>query len=217
MNQESLRLYFITGNDPYGRFSMQEIAEIACGSGVTMLQYRHKDVDDGEFLSTALELKRIAHKHGVPFIINDRIWLFDRIRPDGIHLGVHDTPIDEARRKLGSDAIIGASSPTVEIAKRAEALGASYVAASGIFPTTTKPDAPSPRGLDAVSATAAAVSIPVVAIGGINADRAREVILAGADGIAVVSAIAHADDVAKATAMLRKIVDDALSEREYSQ
>ena len=136
-------------------------------------------------------------------IINDRIDLAMAIGADGVHLGQEDLPLKDARRLLGKDKLIGISVQTVEQAIEAEEDGADYVAVSAIFPTATKPNA-SALGLELIGEIKGAVGIPVVAIGGINAENVAQIGSAGADCIAVVSAVVAADNISEAAGILRE-------------
>lgn len=179
--------------------SEAEIVEAACAAGVTIVQYRDKDCDDEIYTARGRELVAIARKYDVPLLLNDRVHLVEAIGADGIHVGQGDMPLVKARELLGPNRIIGVSAGDPEQAKAAQEAGADYVAVSGVFYTDTKTDISRWLGLEGVTAIARAVKIPVVAIGGINAGNAASIIAAGADGVAVVTAITMAEDVAAAT------------------
>jgi len=177
--------------------------------GVTMLQYRAKSATTRAMVEEARALVTLCRSRGVPLIINDRADVAMAVDADGLHVGRDDLPAGIARRLLGKGKILGVSVGSPEEARRAIAEGADYVGASPIFATPTKPDAPAPLGIDGLRVLAAAARVPIVAIGGINAGNASAIIDAGAAGLAVVSAIAAADDVEAAARSLRKIIDIA--------
>ncbi|HNZ02895.1 MAG TPA: thiamine phosphate synthase [Myxococcota bacterium] len=179
------------------------IVDRACGAGVRIVQYRDKNCSDSDFVRRGRELLAIARRHGATFIVNDRVAAAVEIGADGVHIGQQDMPLSVARRLTGSSAIIGVSVVSVAEAVSACADGADYVAVNGVFPTATKSlDEANLPGLDAVRAISAAVSVPVVAIGGINAGNAASVMAAGASGVAVVTAITMRPDVEQAVGEL---------------
>lgn len=196
------RLYLVT-DDALSRGPVEEIVERAVDGGVTIVQLRLKNADGRVLYERAIEMRRRLAPRGVPLIINDRLDVALAARADGVHLGQSDLPCAEARRIAGADFLIGVSVGSPEEAIRAERDGASYVAASPVFATPTKTDAPPPVGLAGVAAIRRATRLPLVAIGGIHAGNAGEVARAGADGIAVVSAIMAAEDPAAAARHLR--------------
>ena len=146
---------------------------------------------------------------GVPLIVNDRVDVALAIGADGVHLGQQDMSIADARRLGPPGWIIGVSAETVADAVRAEKEGADYIGVSPVFATPTKTDAAPPLGLSGLRQMRAATKIPLVAIGGIHAGNARDVIRAGADGLAVVSAIVAADDPRAAATQLRQEIEAA--------
>lgn len=196
------RLYLVT-DDSLARRPVEEIVERAVNGGVTLVQLRCKDAGGRRLYERAVEMRRRLAPYGVPLIINDRLDVALAARADGVHLGQSDLPCAEARRLAGPDFLIGISVGSPEEAVCAERDGASYVAASPVFATPTKTDAPPPVGLAGVSAIRRVTRLPLVAIGGLHAGNAGEVMRAGADGIAVVSAIMAAKDPAAAARDLR--------------
>ena len=148
-------------------------------------------------------LREWLRARGVPFLINDDVDLALACDADGLHVGQGDLPCAEARRRLGPQRLVGVSVSTVAEAAQAMRDGADYLGVSPIFSTPTKPDAPAPTGLAGLCAIRAAVRLPLVAIGGIHAGNATDVLAAGADGIAVVSAILAAPDPRAAAQALR--------------
>ena len=196
-------LYLVTDRGlSRGRTNVDIVREAVAG-GVTCVQLREKDCPTREFMAEARLLKAILHPAGIPLIINDRLDVALAVGADGVHLGQQDMDIIDARRLAGPELTIGISAESLEDALRAETQEADYIAISPVFATATKRDAAAPLGLDGIRRIRAAVRLPIVAIGGITADNAAAVIAAGADGIAVVSAIVAADVPQKAAAVLK--------------
>lgn len=180
-----------------GRRHVDVAEEIILG-GAKIIQFRDKSRDKSERLAIAQQLRELCLRHGVLFIINDYIGLALATDADGLHLGQRDLPVSVARRLLPIDKLVGLSVNTVEQAIAAQAAGADYVSAGSIYPTMSKEGAVV-IGLEGLRQIKQAVSLPVVAIGGINKDNVAEVLEAGADSVAVISAILGAGDVAEAT------------------
>jgi thiamine-phosphate pyrophosphorylase len=173
----------------------EEVVRRAVAAGVTMVQYRDKDISTRRMIEKARLLMDICRPAGVALIVNDRVDVAVAAGADGVHLGQDDMELADARRIAGDNAIIGISVTTVEEAREAEADGADYIGANGVFPTGTKTDLGEPLGLKGVSRLASATDLPLAAIGGINADNAADVIAAGADGVAVVSYIVSSENI----------------------
>ena len=171
-------------------------------SGVTVFQLREKNTDYDHFKNIALRIKPICAEYDVPFIINDNVKLAKEIDADGVHLGQDDLDITAAREYIGKDKIIGVSAHNVEEALAAQINGADYLGSGAAFVTSTKTDA---GAIDhkVLSAVAHSVKIPVVAIGGINADNITQLQNLGLDGVAVVSAIFAAQDIPSAVIELK--------------
>jgi thiamine-phosphate pyrophosphorylase len=191
-----------------------EVARAALQGGATMIQLREKSLPTSALLALAQEIRRLTLRHHAAFIVNDRGDIALASEADGVHLGREDLPIEIARRLLGPDAVIGASVDHPEAARKAEAAGASYLGVGPIFATGSKPDAGEAIGADWMARIKRAVSIPVLAIGGLTCDNVRGVIAAGADGAAVISAVADAPDMVAATAALLKCIREARGTRE---
>jgi thiamine-phosphate diphosphorylase len=171
------------------------LAAAACERGVPVIQLREKDVDDETLLELAREISVVTAGTGTLFIVNDRPAVALRSGADGVHLGTGDAACEEARKILGREAIIGLSTLTPAESRAAVAAGADYIGVGPVFPTATKPDARNPIGVGGLAAAAdAALGVPKVAIGGIAPHNACEAMAAGADYVAVISAICHADD-----------------------
>ncbi|MBC7188736.1 thiamine phosphate synthase, partial [Candidatus Aerophobetes bacterium] len=166
----------------------------AIEGGVTVIQLREKNLSSRQFLERAVKLREIIPPQ-VSFIVNDRVDVALCCDADGVHLGQDDLPVSSARQLMGDNKIIGVSTHNLEEAKKAEKEGADYIATGPVFSTSTKPDALSPIGCKLLSCIKKEVSIPVVAIGGISLENLKQVLDAGADGIAVVSAIFSSEDV----------------------
>ena len=199
-------LYVITDESLSKGRSNVEIARMAYEGGADVVQLRMKGASKEDMLRDALKIKEIADDYNRFFIVNDSVEVALESGADGIHLGQSDMPLEEAIDILGHRAIIGISANTVEKAVEAEQGGASYVGVGAIFKTSTKPDATQGIGLDAIFRIRQAVDIPIVAIGGINQGNIQEVIRAGADSAAVVSAVVSKDDVVKAAHDLRDLI-----------
>ncbi len=180
-----------------------EAASQAIRGGASVVQLRDKLLTKKELLPIAHQLRKLCAEHNVLFIVNDYLDLALATDADGLHLGQDDLPIEVARQLLKMDSILGCSTRTVDQAITAESDGADYIAVGSIYPTTSKETAVV-VGLERLRQIRQAVSLPVVAIGGITRDSAAEVVAAGADSVAVISAVLQAEDVEEAT---RKIVD----------
>ncbi|WP_371372549.1 thiamine phosphate synthase [Sporomusa aerivorans] len=201
-------LYLVTDRDLLGAKELVATVEQAIRGGVTVVQIREKNLPTLDFFRTAQAIKDVTLKYGVPLIVNDRADIALAVDADGLHIGQSDLPLTVARRLLGPDKIIGVSAATLEEALAAQNEGADYLGIGAIYPTNTKYDA------DQVSLTELAainnkVTIPVVAIGGINGNNICDVITAGAAGAAVVSAIVAAEDPCKAAAALDQMIKAA--------
>ncbi len=183
-----------------------EIAGLAYEGGADAVQLRMKGADGGEMLAAAKEIAAIAREKDRFFFVDDRVDVAMASGADGVHLGQSDIPVRDARRIMGDDAIIGVSVQTVEQAVEARDGGADYLGVGAVFRTATKPDAVQGIGLGPVFEIRQAVDIPVVAIGGINRGNIQDVIHAGADSAAVVSAVVAQDDPRAAAHELRDLI-----------
>ncbi len=199
-------LYLVTDRSlAHGR-STVDIIRAAVAGGATCVQLREKHASTRDFLNEAKAVRALLAGSGVPLIINDRIDVALAVNAEGVHLGQTDMPIADARRIVGKSMLIGISAECVEDALRAEAEGADYVGISPVFATPTKTDTAPALGLSGVAAIRAKVSLPLVGIGGIGPANAAEVIRAGCDGIAVVSAIVAAPSPRDAAADLKHLI-----------
>ena len=202
-------LYLVTDRAlARGRMSVEIVREAVAG-GATCVQLREKNCGTREFLEEARAVQAALRGTGVPLIVNDRVDVALAVGADGVHLGQQDMPIAEVRRLGPPGWIIGISAECVEDAIRAEREGADYLGVSPVFATPTKTDTAHPLGLAGLRQMRAATKLPLVAIGGIHAGNAREVIRAGADGLAVVSAIVSADSPREAAGRLKREIEAA--------
>lgn len=179
-------------------------AEAILRGGCAFLQLRDKTNDDGTLTRIGRALARLCAQAGVPFIINDRFWLAREIGAQGVHIGQTDAPIETVRRELGEELSIGLSTHTLEQAKEAQARGADLIGVGPIYPTKSKMDADPIVGISGLAEVCTQVTIPVVAIGGINLDRAEEIVRAGAPMAAVISAVCAAADIEGAARALHQ-------------
>jgi len=195
-------LYLVIGEEFTGGRSLLEVISAAVTGGVTMVQLREKNATARQALESAWAVGALLTPRGIPLIINDRLDLALESGAAGVHLGQGDLGCSEARRLAPAGFLVGISVSTIEEARRAAQEGADYLGVSPVFDTPTKADAPTATGLDGLRRIRAAVNLPLVAIGGIKEINAAEVIRAGADGVAVVSAIGSVTDPAGAAMRL---------------
>ncbi|MDS0295591.1 thiamine phosphate synthase [Halogeometricum luteum] len=208
MNTE-LRTYLVTQADrSRGRGTVATV-RAAIDGGVDVVQMREKHATARERYELGRELRELTREADVAFVVNDRVDVAAAVDADGVHLGDDDLPIAVAREQLGPDALVGRSVSTVEAAVEAERAGADYLGVGAVFATDTKDvsEGESNVGTERVAEIADAVEIPLVGIGGITAANAADVVGAGADGVAVVSAITDTDDPETAARDLRRAVD----------
>jgi thiamine-phosphate pyrophosphorylase len=204
----TLGTYLVTqGNRSNGRETVTVVREAIAG-GIDAVQLREKHATVSDRYELGQQLRTITSEADIPLIVNDRVDLAVALDADGVHLGDDDLPVTKAREQLGADAIIGRSVSTTTAARRAEEAGADYLGVGAVFGTQTKETRESATaiGVDIISAIADAVSIPVVGIGGVTPENTTGVAAAGADGVAVVTAITEADDPAATTRALRDAV-----------
>jgi thiamine-phosphate pyrophosphorylase len=199
-------LYLVTDATLAGARGVEAIVQAAVAGGVTVVQWREKEGDSRTRLARVQYLREWLRLRRVPFIVNDDVDLALACDADGVHVGQDDLPCLAVRRRVGAGMQIGVSVSTVAEARQAVRDGADYLGVSPVFATPTKPDAPAAVGLDGLRAIRAAVTLPLVAIGGIHAGNAAEVTAAGADGLAVVSAIMAAADPCAAAKALRAVM-----------
>lgn len=196
--KEKLLLYAVTDRAWTGKKTLGQQIEETLQAGATFLQLREKNLTEEEFLDEAVKVKKITEKYGVPLIINDNVDVAIKSGADGVHVGQSDMEAGNVRALLGDDKILGVTAKTVEQAKLAEKRGADYLGVGTVFPTSTKPDALAIT-MDTLRDICSAVSIPVVAIGGITKENISMFEGTGVDGVALVSAIFGQEDIEAAT------------------
>ncbi len=204
VDKSSMLLYAVTDRTWLRDRSLADVVEEAIKAGITFLQLREKDLDYASFLQLAKEIRNITDKYKIPYVVNDNIEVAMACGADGVHVGQSDMDAKDVRSIIGQDKILGVSAQSVEQAISAEKNGADYIGVGTVFPTSTKLDAEG-ISFETLKEICKAVSIPVVAIGGINKDNAMKLAGSGIDGIAVVSAIFAQDDITTAVKELRQI------------
>jgi thiamine-phosphate pyrophosphorylase len=204
---QTLRLYLVTDQGSAAGRTLSDVVSAAVQGGVTCVQLREKYLSTRDFLAQALALKALLLPFRIPLVINDRIDIALACGADGVHLGQSDMPVLQARRLLPPHVFIGWSVETMDDVVSSASLPVDYLGVSPIHTTLTKTDTLQPWGLDGLRQVRTATSLPLVAIGGIHAGNARQVMVAGADGLAVVSALCAADDPCQAAQALRQQID----------
>ena len=200
-----LGLYLITDASLIHDLTVPEAVEKAILGGLKLVQYREKNLSPSKCYEVAEMLRRLTRKAGAIFIVNDDVSLALAVDADGVHLGQEDLPIQEARKILGHRKLIGVSTHSVQEALAAEQAGADYIGLGPIYSTTTKQTRP-PLGCGVIRRAIEEVKIPVFAIGGINRTNLREVLMAGATGVAIVSVILNDPDITQASRDLLELV-----------
>ena len=206
-DKKDLLLYAVTDRTWLGDETLYQQVEKTLKGGATFIQLREKHLDDAAFLKEAVELKELCHRYHVPFVINDNVEIALKMDADGVHVGQSDMEAGNVREKLGPDKIIGVSAQTVEQAVLAEQRGADYLGVGAVFPTGSKDDADDVSH-ETLKAICEAVSIPVIAIGGISRNNVMELAGSGICGIAVISAIFAQPDIEAATKELRTLTEE---------
>lgn len=201
----SLLLYAVTDRHWTGEKTLSQQVEETLKGGATFLQIREKNLNEADFEQEALELQNLCKKFNIPFIVNDNVMLAKKINADGVHIGQEDMNVEEARKILGSEKIIGVSAQTVSEAVLAEKQGADYLGVGAVFPTGSKADAIEVPH-ETLKSICKAVKIPVVAIGGITKDNVFELKGSGIAGISVISAIFAQKNIEEATRELKNRV-----------
>ena len=205
--KDYLKLYLVTDRELSLGRSLEEVVSEAVKGGVTVVQLREKDASTGEFIELARRLMKLLKPLDIPLIINDRVDVALAVDADGVHIGQSDMSYEDARRLLGPDKIIGLSVENFKDIEAANALDVDYIGISPVYGTPTKTDTAEPFGLEGLRKAVQMSAHPTVAIGGMNASTIAEVMAAGTDGVAVVSAICSAENIRKATSDLRAIVE----------
>lgn len=206
-----LELYAVTDRHWLGNQTLFDQVKEALDGGATCIQLREKQLDDKTFLQEAIEIQKLCKQYQVPFIVNDNVEIAKDMHADGIHVGQSDMEALDVRKALGNDVILGVSAQTVEQAKKAEAHGADYLGVGAVFPTGSKDDADDVSH-ETLKAICEAVSIPVIAIGGITQDNVKELAGSGIVGIAVISAIFAQKDITQATKDLKQATEQMLND-----
>lgn len=188
--------------DTFERHRPLELARAAVCGGADVLQLRATHLPDRDRYALACSLWDLRDETGVQLLVDDRADIARAAGADGVHLGDHDLPIAAVRRVLGASAVVGATCRDPDAGRARAAEGATYLGVGPAYATATKDGLPDPLGPAGVGAVAAAVTVPVIAIGGVTADRAGELVAAGAHGVAVIGAVGHAPDPAAATRTL---------------
>ena len=212
--KNALKLYLVTDRTLSQGRSLEQVVTQAVAGGVTMVQLREKECSTGEFIDLALRLKQILKPLNIPLIINDRVDVAMAVDADGVHIGQSDMPYSLARQLLGADKIIGLSVESLDDLICANELDVDYVGISPVYGTPTKTDTAEPFGLGGLKEAVRISLHPTVAIGGMNRDTAADIMAAGCDGIAVVSAISSAENIKEASSELKSIVDKSSRELE---
>ena len=209
-DRKSMLLYAVTDRAWLNGRTLPEQVQQAIIGGTTFVQLREKNVTDQEFLSIAEQVKKITDQYRVPFVINDNIEVALKAGADGVHVGQKDMEAGNVRELIGTDKILGVSAQTVEQALAAERAGADYLGVGAVFSTSTKLDAQN-VGISVLTEICETVSIPVVAIGGINAYNIKELKGSGIAGAAVVSALFAQNDIKAAAEHLSASLREAVS------
>lgn len=206
-DKKDLLLYAVTDRAWLGDKTLSWQVEESLKGGATMIQLREKHLDHEHFLKEAKEIKELCRKYQVPFLINDDVDLAVEVDADGVHVGQHDMEAGEVRKKIGPNRILGVSAQTVEQALLAQQAGADYLGVGAVFPTGTKDDADA-VSIQTLGEICHAVSIPVVAIGGIGQHNVMQLAGSGICGIAVVSAIYAQPDIQNAASTLHTLAKE---------
>lgn len=208
-DKEMLQLYAVTDRSWLQDRSLVAVVRESLDGGVTCVQLREKDLDEVRFLEEARQLQQLCREYEVPFLVNDNVDIALAVDADGVHVGQNDMEALQVREKLGPDKIIGVSAQTVEQAILAQQHGADYLGVGAVFPTGSKADAED-VSYDTLKAICEAVTIPVVAIGGITAKNIKMLVHSGICGAAVISAIYAQPDIRHAARELKAAVQETL-------
>ena len=206
-DKKTMLLYAVTDQAWTGKQTLMEQVGDALRGGATCIQLREKNLDKDDFFKEAIEMKALCNQYKVSFIVNDEVEIAVKCGADGIHVGQKDMETGNVRAIVGEDMIIGVSAQTVEQAVAAELAGADYLGVGAVFNTSTKLDA-NEVSLDTLKQICEAVSIPVVAIGGITKSNMMQLKGIGVDGVALVSAIFAAEDIEQECRELRLISEE---------
>ena len=210
----AIELYVILDEGLLGSSRMERVLEAVLSGGADAVQLRAKRLTKRAYYEKASELLALTRPHGIPLFVNDHLDVAIAISADGIHLGQNDLPCTEAKRLVPTDMLVGVSTHSIEEAAKAASDGADYVAIGSVFPTSTKKNPEAIIGTEMVSRVRSTVGdAPLIAIGGIDTANIGDVIRAGADGVAVASAVIMADDPRAAAEELKEKIRSARSDR----
>ena len=209
-DKKTMLLYAVTDRAWVGRQSLYEQVEAALKGGATCVQLREKELEEEAFLEEAMALAALCKRYGVPFFINDNVEIAIRCGADGIHVGQEDMEAAQVRRRVGADMMIGVSVHSVEEALEAVKNGADCLGVGAMFSTSTKTDV-DVLSRETLRDICAAVSIPVVAIGGIGKGNISRLAGTGVDGVALVSAIFAAEDIESECRLLRRLSEEMVN------
>jgi thiamine-phosphate pyrophosphorylase len=202
-----LALHVLTDHEWSRGRDMLSVAAAALDGGATVIQLRDKSASTRLLIEEGLALRSLTRERGALLIVNDRVDVALAVEADGAHVGQEDMPAGLARQLLGSKRILGVSAANIEEADEAVAGGADYLGVGPIFPSPGKADAGPATGVHLLTELAERYTIPLIAIGGITAGNAAEVIRAGACGVAVITAVVYAEDITAASRLLRLAVE----------
>jgi thiamine-phosphate pyrophosphorylase len=201
------RLHVLTDTQLQNRFSHRELTKMAIAGGADTIQFRQKNGSTRELIETAIDMKELCTGAGLTFIVNDRIDVAIAADADGVHLGQDDFPIPLARKLMGYDKIIGGSAGNVKEALKCIEEGVDYIGFGPVYPTLSKDDAGPATGIEAMMSLLKVVTVPVIAIGGVNSENVSAIIGAGAHGIAVISAVCCSEDPEQAARVLKGVLN----------
>ena len=207
---KSLLLYAVTDRHWLDGRTLYEVVKESLDGGATFMQLREKTLDEETFYQEAVELQALCKEYGVPFVVNDDVDIAVRMNADGVHVGQSDMEAGDVRALIGPDKILGVSAQTVEQAKLAEERGADYLGVGAVFPTGSKDDAEDVP-FETLKEICPAVSIPVIAIGGITEGNTPALAGSGICGIAVISAIYAQEDIPEATRRLKAVTEEMVA------
>lgn len=206
-DKKTMLLYAVTDRAWTGKQSLVEQVEAALRGGATCIQLREKELNEEEFLAEALQISALCKRYQVPFFVNDNVEIAIQCKADGVHVGQEDMSAAKVRQRVGDDMMIGVSVHSVEEALTAVKNGADCLGVGAMFGTSTKKDA-DVLSKDVLRDICAAVTIPVVAIGGINRSNLLQLSGTGVDGVALVSAIFAAEDIEQECRTLRQLSEE---------
>ena len=209
-DKKAMLLYAVTDRAWVGRQSLYEQVEAALKGGATCVQLREKEMNDQDFLAEALEIAALCKRYGVPFFINDNVEVAVKCKADGVHVGQEDMAAAQVRQQVGDHMMIGVSAHSVEEALEAVKNGADYLGVGAMFSTSTKKDVQL-LSKAVLRDICAAVTVPVVAIGGISKANISQLAGSGVDGVALVSAIFAAEDIESECRLLRRLSEEMVN------